>query len=248
MRDVAEHFRKGHRCIMLEQRGTGRSRLAKYDPSTINLQAYIEDIEAVRRHLAAGKIMLVGNSWGMMLALTYGGTYPQSVRAILTIGSGPITHEYLQVFVDNQRMRLSPADLEVIEYWSDPTRRTANHERAEFERTRATAPAYFYDRKVAFRYAMELTPHDFNFRVIPAFLEAEGAFDLRPLLTAIAAPVLLLQGRQDLAGEANIYESHLLIKGSVLKFINRCGHIPWLEQPEQTWKITDEFLRELKME
>jgi pimeloyl-ACP methyl ester carboxylesterase len=45
-----------------------------------------------------------------------------------------------------------------------------------------------------------------------------------------------------LAGEANIYEAHLLIKNSTLKFINRCGHMPWLEQPEQTWKIVNGFL------
>lgn len=55
-------------------------------------------------------------------------------------------------------------------------------------------------------------------------------------------PALLVQGRQDLAGEANVYDAHLLIKSSVLKFINKCGHMPWLEQPEQTWKIVNEFL------
>jgi pimeloyl-ACP methyl ester carboxylesterase len=64
----------------------------------------------------------------------------------------------------------------------------------------------------------------------------------RPKLKLITAPVLLLQGRQELAGEANIYEAHLLIRNSTLKFINKCGHMPWLEQPAQTWKIVNEFL------
>jgi proline iminopeptidase len=54
--------------------------------------------------------------------------------------------------------------------------------------------------------------------------------------------VLLLQGRQDLAGEANIVEAHQLIKNSTLKFIEKCGHMPWLEQPELTWKIVNDFL------
>jgi proline iminopeptidase len=105
------------------------------------------------------------------------------------------------------------------------------------------ASAYFYDRKTALQYAMEMSPADFNFRVVPAFLKAEGNFDLRPKLKAIKAPVLLVQGRQDLAGEANICEAHLLIKNSTLTFLNKCGHMPWLEQPEQTWKIVNEFLR-----
>ena len=129
-----------------------------------------------------------------------------------------------------------------MQYWSEPSRRAADFERAEFERVRATAPAYFYDRKAALRYAAELRPDDFNPHVLPAFVKAEPVLDLRPKLKAITAPVLLVQGRQDLAGEANIYEAYLLIKNSVLKFINKCGHMPWLEQPEQTWKIVNEFL------
>jgi pimeloyl-ACP methyl ester carboxylesterase len=134
--------------------------------------------------------------------------------------------------------------MEVIQYWTEPSRHAANFERAEFERVRATAPRCFYDRKAALQYAKDLTPDEFNPHVGPAF-KAGGGFDLRPKLKAITAPVLLLQGRQDVAGEANIDEAHLLIRNSVLKFINSCGHMPWLEQREQTWKIVNEFLDSL---
>ena len=105
--------------------------------------------------------------------------------------------------------------------------------------------AYFYDRKKALQMAAELNPKDYNFRVPPAFLNAEGKYDIRPKLKSIVAPVLLLQGRQDLAGEANICDAHSLIKNSTLAFIDKCGHMPWLEQPEQTWKIVDDFLAHL---
>jgi proline iminopeptidase len=245
MQGIADELGKKYRCIMLEQRGTGRSKLARYDASTINLNAYIEDIEALRKQMQIDKLILVGNSWGMMLALAYGGTYPDAVRAIVTIGSGPITGAYLEVMGTNRNTRLWPGELEVREFWSEPSRQSTDFERAQFESTRAMASAYFYDRKAALQYAMEMSPTDFNFRVVPAFLKAEGNFDLRPKLKAITAPVLLLQGRQDLAGEANICEAHLLIKNSTLTFINKCGHMPWIEQPEQTWKTVHEFLERL---
>jgi proline iminopeptidase len=245
MQGVADELGKKYRCIMWEQRGTGRSKLPRYDPSTINLKAYIEDIEALRRHLQIDKLIVVGNSWGMMLGLAYGGTYPDAVRAIVTIGSGPITREYLGVMGDNRNTRLWPSEIEVRQFWSDPSRQAANFERAQFDSLRASAAAYFYDRKQALQYAMEMQPTDYNFRVPGAFLEAEGNFDLRRKLKAITAPVLLLQGRQDLAGEANICEAHLLIKVSTLRFINNCGHMPWIEQPEQTWKIVNDFLAQL---
>lgn len=242
MHGVAEHLRAQYRCIMLEQRGTGRSKLARVDASTINLQACIEDVEAVRNHLDAGKIILVGNSWGMMLALAYAGTHPDSVQAIVTLGSGPITIKYLHVFIDNQVSRLAPSDLESIAVWTEAAQQPETAEQAQFEITRAIAPAYFYDRAKALRYAAKLKPTDVHPEVTPAFLQAEAALDLRPLLKSITAPVLLLQGRQDIAGEANLYETHLLIKNSQLTFIEKCGHMPWLEQPEETWKITDAFL------
>ena len=63
MQGIADELGKKYRCIMLEQRGTGRSKLTRYDPSTINLNAYIEDIEALRKQMQIEKLILVGNSW-----------------------------------------------------------------------------------------------------------------------------------------------------------------------------------------
>jgi proline iminopeptidase len=245
MQGIADELGKKYRCIMWEQRGTGRSKLPTYDSSTINLNAYVEDIEALRKHLQTEKFIVVGNSWGMILGLAYAGTHSDAVRAVVTLGSGPITSEYLGVFSDNQSTRLSPCEIEVRDFWRDPSREAADSDRAAFERLRAATSAYFYDRKKALQMAMELDPKDYNFRVPPAFLTAEGKYDIRPKLKTILAPVLLLQGRQDLAGEANVCEAHSLIKNSTLAFIDKCGHMPWLEQPEQTWKIVDDFLAHL---
>jgi proline iminopeptidase len=50
LRPVCNHLQDRFRCVMLEQRGTGRSRLAKYDETTVNFDAYIADVEAVRKH------------------------------------------------------------------------------------------------------------------------------------------------------------------------------------------------------
>ena len=244
MQGIADELGKKYRCIMWEQRGTGRSKLSKYDGSTINLNAYIEDIEALRKQLHAEKFIVVGNSWGMILGLAYAGSRPDAVRAVVTIGSGPMTFEYLGVFSDNQIARLGACELEARDFWKEPSR--AESDRASFERLRIAAVAYFYDRKKALQVQAELDPKDYNFRVPPAFIQAEGKYDFRPKLKTITAPVLLVQGRQDLAGEANIIEAHSLIKNSTVAFIDKCGHMPWLEQPEQTWKMVNEFLATLR--
>src|SRR5213083_2032801 len=173
MQGIADELGKKYRCIMWEQRGTGRSKLSRYDSSTVNLNAYMEDIEALRKQLHTEKFIVVGNSWGMILGLAYAGTHSDAVRAVVAIGSGPITFEYLGVFSDDHYVRLGPCELEVRDFWKEPSREAANPDRASFERLRAATVAYFDDRKKALQMAAELDSRDYNFRVPPAFLSAE---------------------------------------------------------------------------
>src|SRR4029453_16111698 len=117
MQGAAVELGKKYQCIMWEQRGTGRSKLPRYDSSTINLNAYMDDIEALRKQLHSEKFIVLGNSWGMILGLAYAGTHSDAVRAVITLGSGPITSEYLGVFADNRNTRLSPCEIEVRDFW-----------------------------------------------------------------------------------------------------------------------------------
>ena len=246
MQPVAAELSKNYRAVMLEQRGTGRSVLKKYDASTVNWKAYFDDIEAVRKELKTDKLILVGNSWGMMLALAYAGTYPEQVKAVITIGSGPISSRYAGVFSNNRTSRLSRQEIEQRLYWMDEKRTEADPWRAMYEIQRAEMSAYYYDRKTALKAAMELKIEDMNPHIFPAFAELAENFDLRPKFKAITAPVLLIQGRQDLAGDANIIEAQALIRNSKLEFIEKCGHTPWEEHPAQTWKLINEFLTGLQ--
>jgi proline iminopeptidase len=241
MQSVADELSKDFRCVMLEQRGTGRSKLQAYNARTVAWSAYEDDIEALRVHLSADQLILVGNSWGMMLALSYGAAYPTHTRAIVTLGSGPLTDGYARLFSDNEESRLSPMDLQVSAYWANPDRIKKDPERAAAEKFRAHLPAYCFSRKVALETAKSVRAGDINPDVETAWLAANTSFDLRTKLPNITAPVLLIQGRQDIAGEANILEAHHLLKTSTLCFISQCGHMPWLEKPAETWKLMQQF-------
>jgi proline iminopeptidase len=69
--------------------------------------------------------------------------------------------------------------------------------------------------------------------------------DLRPRLGRITAPVLLVHGYQDVAGEANVLEAAARIPRATVRFVHRCGHYPWLDQPEETWAAVLPFLAAL---
>jgi len=70
------------RIILLDQRGAGRSTplLSLQANTTAHLVA---DLEALRQHLAIGRWVVFGPSWGSTLALAYAETHPQVVSALI---------------------------------------------------------------------------------------------------------------------------------------------------------------------
>jgi proline iminopeptidase len=71
------------RMVYFDQRGSGHSeRPASGDYALATL---VEDIEALRRALGVPKIALLGHSFGGLLALEYGATYPQNVSHLIFV-------------------------------------------------------------------------------------------------------------------------------------------------------------------
>src|SRR5207248_10906325 len=73
MEGIADELGEKYRCVMWEQRGTGRSKLPRYDSSTINLNAYMGRYRGTAQATARREIYrcrkLVGNDPGPRLCL-----------------------------------------------------------------------------------------------------------------------------------------------------------------------------------
>ncbi len=70
-----------NRLIFIDERGSGRSERLE-DAKLYTVENMVEDVEAVRRALALGKIALLGHSFGGVLAQTYErGRYPADYMA-----------------------------------------------------------------------------------------------------------------------------------------------------------------------
>jgi proline iminopeptidase len=78
--------------VLHDQRGCGRSKpfLELEGNTTWDL---VEDIEKLREHTGADKIILFGGSWGSTLALAYGVTYPGNVNGMVLRGIFTATKE-----------------------------------------------------------------------------------------------------------------------------------------------------------
>src|SRR5688572_5134289 len=86
MQPFADSLSRNFQCIMLEQRGTGRSLLKKYDSCNVRMNLYVEDIEALRKQLNAERFILLGTSWGALLALLYASEHPSRVSQMIIVG------------------------------------------------------------------------------------------------------------------------------------------------------------------
>jgi len=108
---IHEQLSKHFRSIILHQRGTGKTVMAKIDSTTLSLEKYIEDLEALRNHLQMKKLILIGQSWGGMLSLEYCSRLPNHVEKLVLVGSGSPSMNFGNYFSDNIQMRLRPEDL-----------------------------------------------------------------------------------------------------------------------------------------
>ena len=239
---VAEFLPASYQRIFYEQRGTGRSRLTM-TAENMTLQQVVADLEALRVHLKQERIFLVGHSWGGMLAMAYAAAHPDRVDRMILIGPGGPTLEFVQWFNDNIRMRLRPEDLEAERYWDDAPKRGVDVDKAALESIRAITPGYFFDRAKGIAFGSTLPDGTITVRVNELlFADMAKGYDSRPGLAKLDRPVLIVQGHQDPIGDKTAEDIHKAIKSSTLKYINQCGHMPWVEQPDQFRRILAEFL------
>ena len=71
--------------VYFDHRGQGRS--ARGPQETYTLDNNVEDMEALRQYLGLDKIVVLGSSYGGMVALSYAVRYPQNVSHLIVIAT-----------------------------------------------------------------------------------------------------------------------------------------------------------------
>lgn len=82
----------GFFVVFYDQRGSGLSQ--RHDADIYTIPLFIDDLEAVieyYRHHAAQKVILLGHSWGAMLATAYVNAYPDRISGLVLTEPGGFT-------------------------------------------------------------------------------------------------------------------------------------------------------------
>jgi proline iminopeptidase len=80
--------------VYVDHRGQGRS--ARGPKETYTLDNNVEDLEALRQYLGLEKIVVIGVSYGGMVALAYASRYPESVSHLVAVVTSP-SHRFLDL-------------------------------------------------------------------------------------------------------------------------------------------------------
>ena len=234
-----------YRTIVLDQRGTGRSTMARLDAASMTLAHAVEDVERLRARLELERWSVLGHSWGGVLAMAYAARHPERVQALVLAGSGGPTTDFLRYLPGNVQSRLSAEAERQLAYWSDGARVQADPQRAGYEHFRVMARAYVCLEKHVELILRGVGPEHFDRRttVLMQSNLLQSEYDLRPALAALPAEVLIVQGRQDVVGESTAYALANALPQARLEWIERCGHFPWLERPQPFFAAVRTCLR-----
>lgn len=207
---------------------------------TLTVERHCSDLAVV----GPEKMLLVGWSWGAMLALSFASRYPERAAAVVLIGCGTYDNESREIYQQRLHRRLGSEGL---------SRLNAIQRRIALEADRKTRDGLFGElaRVVSQAQSFATYPIDEgNFQVDSRGHEETWQDVLRlqdegvepASFCAITAPVLMLHGDVDPhPGEATRdvlrrYIAHLEYVGFA-----RAGHAPWLEPHVRT-----PFLQTLK--
>src|SRR3954452_15224277 len=218
---------KGRELIYYDQRGGGQSPVSRDTP--VGWREHVADLEELRKQWRLEQLTLVGYSWGGLLALLYSTEYPSRVGRLALVSPAPSWREARQEFERRfQDRNLDPAlqqqraDLRASGLREhDP----AAYAQRAFE---LSVAAYFFDPARA----RDLTPFRVTGRTQQEVWSSLGDYDLRPQLSRLRVPAILLQGEADVIPlETSTSVAQLL--QARFEVLPRSGHVP-ISRPTRT--------------
>lgn len=238
---LAQTLAAHYQVILYDQRGTGRSIMARVDSTNMTMDLMAADLEALRRHLGFQEWTVFGHSFGGLLGNYYAAHYPTALRALIASASGGINLRLLRSFDITRRM--TPMQRDSFQYWTGQLTAGDTSSMADAKRRAFMATAYVYNDAHATRIAERLGQGNPRInRLIWQDLQRIG-YDVAAEVGAFKRPVLILQGQQDVISTQIAEDAHAAFPNSELVILPECGHYGWLDQPEAYFAALAGFMQ-----
>ena len=197
-------------------------------PAPLTVAQHVADLAEVVEDLgSAASPILVGSSWGAMLALAYGAAHPNGIAGLALIGCGTFDHWARAELEEEVRRRIDPATAAQLAAIAGRIKDPDARLRARAE---ILLPCYCHD-PITLDFEDEVVDARAHEETWGDMLRQQEAGVYPAAFAAISSPVLMLHGKQD-------PHPGRRVRGSLLRYLPQleyiewddCGHYPWLER------------------
>jgi len=236
--------------VFFDQRGTGQS--DKANPKDYTVEANVEDVEQLRRQLQLDACILLGHSWGGMLAQAYVLKYAAHVSKLIlanTFSSIADANATLRRMLD----AVPSATRAIIDryeqegLYKDRDRYPAEYEAAAgvgYEPVFFSKPPPEYVRetlgKLAWDVYRAMWGEESDFKITGTL----AAFDVAHQLHEIRVHTLVMVSRTDMPTVAMAQRTADLIPKARLEVFEHSRHFPFLDEPEKFFDVVRQFIQE----
>ena len=228
-----------YRLLAYDQRGCGFSSLTP--PYTF--EQFVDDLEAFRRHFCGGRRMiLIGGSFGGMIALTYAVRHPHGLSRLILRGTAASHHHEAEA-IENFKARLHKATSASI----GMVHKMFSDQVVDDTELRliwlALMPLYYekFDPDAALERTRTLQLHAETHNA----LFAGKNYDLRAELGTIEVPTLVVVGEHDwICPASQSREMAAGIPGAQLLVVPQANHAVHIEKNAEVLQAIREFLKE----
>jgi len=246
---LSSFARENNTVIFYDQCGCGKSEEAKDLQNCARLEYYVEEVEEVRKKLAKDKIILLGHSWGGLLALAYAIKYQNNLKGLIVssgLSSVPLTVKEMR---------------RLIEKLPEQTKNTIyecerNNDFSSEKCTKAVNEFYIRHLFMFHRFP-DFVQNTFNsisnrkiYKIMngPTEFEITGSIkdiDITNDIKNINIPTLILVGEHDEVTPRVAQVIHDNIKNSLLYVIPNSSHLNFLENPKYYYNAVNNFLKSI---
>jgi proline iminopeptidase len=219
--------------VYIDHRGQGRSargdRFSRGEATPTNYTLYnnIEDIEALRKYLGLEQVIVIGGSYGGMVALSYAARYPNAVSYLIAYAT-VASYEFLAKAQQTLQEIGTPAQIEIAQRLWDGNFRSNDELKTYFE---LLNPLYSYRTKSVVTKTNGILAYEATNEAFGGFLRS---YDIRSELPKIVAPTLVLAGRHDwICAPEFSEEIARLIPAAQLQIFEESGHLLRVDEPDR---------------
>ncbi|MCH7577683.1 MAG: alpha/beta fold hydrolase [Chloroflexi bacterium] len=207
-----------------DHRGSGRSAVPR-GPDPYKIDRFVGDLDALTKALEVRPFALLGHSFGGIVALHFALAHPELLTHLILV-CAPASHDFIRDVEEALPSQLEQEALAELSSFqeSEPSDHIM---RRSLE---LLAPIYFHDPARVSELGLDSVQFSPETQAVWESLEG---FDLRPRLSEIQVPTLVIAGASDLSvtPERARETADALPHGKLL-VIENSGHYPFIEQPE----------------